>query len=178
MSVIEQRREILFKVGATLVILLLVLFAVKGLFVVYTDQIGTIWFAFILAGIGTLALLLRRFPNLGDKERECLSGSWWGVITHTLLGLVMAGLVYVIFMSGIVTGDGGKGLVTTNLFPKFFYPKNDADTVMNFQYIIGIRPATIQEFGKLLVWSFLAGYSERFVPSLVECLENRVGGGQ
>jgi len=38
---------------------------------------------------------------------------------------------------------------------------------------IEMRPATIADVGKLMVWCFLAGYSERFVADILGQLERK-----
>jgi hypothetical protein len=31
----------------------------------------------------------------------------------------------------------------------------------------------VRDFGKLLIWAFVAGYSERFVTGILDTLENK-----
>ena len=83
----------------------------------------------------------------------------------------MASIGYVLFFSRILTGDSGGGLFTSNLFPNFLYP--DSSASLSVSDVIQIRPKTVQDFGKLLVWSFLSGFSERFVENVLVALEKK-----
>ena len=87
----------------------------------------------------------------------------------------MAGFIYMAFMAGILTGDSGGGLFTSNLFPTFMAPRAapGSETTLNLHTVLEIRPKTVQDFGKLVAWCFLSGYSERLVPSLLASLEQR-----
>lgn len=41
--------------------------------------------------------------------------------------------------------------------------------------VLRLRPESMQDFGKLLVWCFIAGYSEKFVSGILQTLEERAG---
>jgi hypothetical protein len=91
-----------------------------------------------------------------------------------LYGAIMAGLTYLLFMSGILSGNAGAGLLTTNLFPTFNVDLVDIETEGLVKSFLGSRPATLPDLGKLLVWCFLAGYSEKFVIGILGKLEHRL----
>jgi hypothetical protein len=79
----------------------------------------------------------------------------------SLVGAIAAVTLYLIFASQLVKGD---------MFPAFHLsainPKSD-----DFQnFIWNWQPVTSADFAKALVWSFLAGFSERFVPDLLDRL--------
>ena len=75
----------------------------------------------------------------------------------------MASVAYLLFMSGILTGEQGQGLFTSNLFPNFTHPVIPTGQLLTVPMILQIRPVSVADVGKLFVWCFLAGYSERFV---------------
>ena len=89
-----------------------------------------------------------------------------------LYGGVMAGVTYLLFMSRILTGED-QGLFTSNLFPRF----TDMPDPFNMKdyFDMDVRGGT--DLGKLLVWSFLAGYSEKFVTGILHQLESRTQKG-
>jgi len=81
----------------------------------------------------------------------------------SLVGTIAAVALYLIFASGLVKGD---------LFPLFHLspasPRPD-----NFQnFVFNWQPVAPADYAKALVWSFIAGFSERFVPNLLERFAN------
>ena len=68
--------------------------------------------------------------------------------------------VYTVFAGGILRGA---------LFPDF----NSADVpfVDMESFLRDIKPKTNSDVAKALVWSFIAGYSQRFVPNIFEQLD-------
>ena len=77
----------------------------------------------------------------------------------SLVGAIGAVVLYMIFASGLVKGD---------LFPAFEMAPLDQkrDAFQNF--IANWQPAGPIDYAKALVWSFIAGFSERFVPDLLD----------
>jgi hypothetical protein len=79
-------------------------------------------------------------------------------------GVVFSMLVYAIFASEIL----GK----TALFPSFVQCKDIqlpcASGIRQFFY--GIRPESPQDIAKIVVWSFISGFAERFVPDVLDRL--------
>lgn len=77
----------------------------------------------------------------------------------SLVGAIGAVVLYMVFASGLVKGD---------LFPAFELAQIDPkrDEFQNF--ISNWQPAAAIDYAKALVWSFIAGFSERFVPDLLD----------
>jgi hypothetical protein len=67
----------------------------------------------------------------------------------------------------------GGGLLVTNLFPNFVDPGSGGTVLDKF---VRVEPETVEDIGKLLVWCFLAGYSERFVTDILGQLEKKTKG--
>lgn len=96
-----------------------------------------------------------------------------------MYGGLMDVVTYLLFMSGILTGDGGDGLFTSNLFPNFDRPSVDGDgSMFNMRTVLTLRPVSVADVGKLMVWCFVSGYSERFVVGILGTLEDRGGGAK
>jgi hypothetical protein len=177
MTISAQKKTVLFRLGVTLITLIAISALLVILFYLVSEQMGTMIFALLIGGVGSCVSFFLRFPKLTDTELEFIVSSWWALVVPVLIGLVMGGFIYIVFFAGILTGDGGKGLFTSNLFPLFTSPPLAEGEVLSLKQALHIRPVSVQDFGKLLVWCFLAGYSERLVPNILKSLEQR-GGGQ
>ena len=77
----------------------------------------------------------------------------------SLVGAIGAVVLYMVFASGLIKGD---------LFPAFELSQLDPkpDDFQNF--IANWQPSGPIDYAKALVWSFIAGFSERFVPDLLD----------
>jgi hypothetical protein len=77
----------------------------------------------------------------------------------SLVGTIAAVALYLIFASGLVKGD---------LVPQFHLSPGSPrpDDFQNF--VFNWQPVAPADYAKALVWSFIAGFSERFVPDLLE----------
>lgn len=131
---------------------------------------GFFWFAFLAGGIGASIGVLKRIAKDEPFVTE-LAETRITSLMPILYGGLMAGVAYLLFMSGILSGDGGNGLLTTNLFPNF--DSTTAAKAPSVMAYIEMRPATMADVGKLMVWCFLAGYSERFVADILGQLERK-----
>ena len=81
-----------------------------------------------------------------------------------LVGAIASTTLYVIFASGLVEGD---------LFPVFHLSTANPrpDPFENFIY--NWQPVAPADYAKAIVWAFIAGFSERFVPDMLERLSNK-----
>jgi hypothetical protein len=84
-----------------------------------------------------------------------------------VVGAIAAVVLYMIFLSEIIKSD---------LFPKLVCSADSEcktiSELMNFYW-----PGSPQDYGKALVWSFVAGFSERFVPDLLQSLVKKQQAG-
>lgn len=143
---------------------------------VYTQHLGSFPFSFLAGCLGGSISLLRRLKRESQTVLEQLASSWVSSLMPVLYGGLMAAVAYVLFMSGILTGDGGQGLFTSNLFPNFTSPDQGEGSLLSVPVILKLRPESVKDFGKMLVWCFLAGYSEKLVAGILQSLEERTGG--
>ena len=56
-------------------------------------------------------------------------------------------------------------------FPEFVKDKG-VQIPQNFAALFYHRAVTYQDYAKLLIWSFVAGYSERFVLDAIDSITN------
>jgi hypothetical protein len=144
------------------VLSLLALSVIINLFLYY-DRSRTFLFLYVfLAGlIGGFVSIQQRLPRLGPSELQGLSKSWISILVMPINGGIFALVLMLMFLSGIVEGT---------LFPKYFHPpiSHKDDFINSFRsWLIAAFPDTGPDVGKLLFWSFVAGFCERFVPQII-----------
>ncbi len=82
-------------------------------------------------------------------------------VLSPLIGGILATLTYVLFVSGLLTGD---------LFPKFVSDKLPA-AVQGIEVLFSIH-GQATDYAKLIFWCFLAGYSEHFATNILANFES------
>lgn len=82
-----------------------------------------------------------------------------------VIGAIAAVVLYLIFLAQLVKGG--------------LFPNIDCASAKKCEDIQGLMhnflPVTPADFGKVMVWSFVAGFSERLVPDLLQSLVARQG---
>jgi hypothetical protein len=119
--------------------------------------LGYFWFAFLCGALGASVRMMRTVKEDASLAEE-LSRSFVSTLMPLLYGAVMAAVAYGLFISEIVSGE---------LFPRF----SGAESSASIQSFLKIRPTTNTDSFKLLIWCFLAGYSERFVANILGRME-------
>jgi hypothetical protein len=138
--------------------------------------VGSFFFVLLIGSLGGSIALLRRVRTESGSVVAEIAADMTSTLMPILYGALMAGVAYLLFMSGILSGDGGAGLFTSNLFPNF--EPAQVETKMLIKRFIETKPENMTDVGKLLVWSFIAGYSESFVTGILHQLEKRTEGGE
>jgi hypothetical protein len=124
---------------------------------------GDVWgIVFIAGAIGAVLSLQRRvqsLPRHGESLSDLVELSGRMTVKFTpIIGGIFAVLLFLIFASGLATGG---------LFPKL----DSQNIVPSFRtFIENLQPTNVIDWGKLLVWSFVAGFAERFVPDTLDRL--------
>src|SRR5271166_4761900 len=94
-------------------------------------------------------------------ELSSKSGYWLAPLT----GAVFAIVLYLLFVAK---------LLKPPLFPTIATPSIGLETGMPFRvFAVGTGPSTGLDWGLLLIWSFIAGFAERFVPDALDRLVAR-----
>lgn len=136
---------------------LVALFAVTLLF---GGRFMVSWACFGCGLLGGFISIQQRLKRFGDEELELLSRSWFQIILIPVYGGIFALVLYVGLLSKIVTGE---------LFPQFTMPVFHAPpTTADIQaFFSNTYPTTPTDLAKLLFWSLVAGFSERFIPQII-----------
>ena len=172
----DLSKKIIHRVFIAQLVLILACAIAIVLLSLYTNQLGSFIFAFFFGCFGGSISLIRRMHKEPISSLELVADSWISNLMPLMYGGLMAAVAYMLFVSGLLTGVNGEGLFTSNLFPDFKNISQAAGESLNIRHVLDIRPDTIGDAGKLLVWCFIAGYSEKFVTQVLSTLEGRVGG--
>ncbi|MGY2440278.1 hypothetical protein [Pseudomonas sp. SDO52101_S400] len=113
----------------------------------------------IAGNIGGYVGFHRRLSILTDPEIENLAKSWFALILPSFIGGILAGLLYLLFLSGVIRGD---------LFP-VIVPDDDPKCLKQiFNDIFCQHAEGYAAYAKLLFWSFVAGFNQDYVVDLIE----------
>lgn len=137
-------------------------------------DLGFFWFAFLAGVFGASVALLRRVQKGDTALVQVTLHSWSTTLMPFLYGGLMAGVIYFLFLSQILSGKDGNGLLATNLFPDFPPIANEGERLAIKDWL-RLRPKDLPDAGKLIVWCFLAGYSESFVSGILLRLQKNAG---
>jgi hypothetical protein len=153
---ITKRLIILTFCGLACVVTVFAITLIRG------DRFMVSWVCFGCGLLGGFVSIQQRLKKIGDEELELLSQSWYQILLIPIYGGIFAGILYVGFLSNIVEGP---------LFPKFAAPAftqpipttNDIRAFLQQTY-----PASGADLAKLIFWAFVAGFSERLVPQIID----------
>jgi hypothetical protein len=122
-----------------------------------------VWCMVFTAGAtgGRLSLQrrLQSLPSHGESLSDLVELSGRMTVRFTpIIGGIFSVVLFLIFASGLASGS---------LFPTL----TPQDGITDFKsFIANLQPKGTIEWGKLLVWSFIAGFAERFVPDTLDRL--------
>ncbi|MEK8086925.1 hypothetical protein WNB94_10930 [Aquabacterium sp. A3] len=129
---------------------------------IFQQRLMVSWLCFGCGLLGGFVSIQQRLKNLPDEELELLSESWFQILLVPVYGGIFSLVLYVGFLSDIVSGP----LFPRFAVPPFSEPLPTADDLINF--LRSTYPATGPDLAKLLFWTFVAGFSERFVPQILQ----------
>ncbi|MBA4417186.1 MAG: hypothetical protein C0392_04655 [Syntrophus sp. (in: bacteria)] len=163
----EQRRWVsLSALGFYIIILYLLLFSSAK----WCDLLIVLMMG---AGImGALISILRRMQSSEktvfldkDPNLELMNFRYGttGFVIALVSGAIFPLLLYIIFAAKLVTGI---------LFPEIKLIPDELKAATPFysigRFIDNVGPVTSVDFAKMVVWSFVAGFAERFVPDMLD----------
>lgn len=125
----------------------------------FADRFPVSWLCFGVGVLGGFVSIQQRLKFLSQEEVDQLAQSWVHVFMIPLFGGIFALLLYMIMLSGIVGGAAFPAFVVAE-----FSRNPTVDDIRAF--FTETYPASGEDFAKLVFWSFVAGFSERFVPNI------------
>ncbi|MEM9024832.1 MAG: hypothetical protein AAGB22_13880, partial [Bacteroidota bacterium] len=155
-----RQLRIIFAIQIALLVLLGLLYMLVTL-LPEGREIGILWFGVVMGALGASISLMRRLQqnrtasalDLGDKPL-------FTVLMPILYGTLMAGIAYLLFLSGILAAPerGNVGaLISTPLFPNFEVHGGAASGGSILKAFEATRVSTVADAAKMLIWCFLAG---------------------
>ena len=155
-SLIVMMRRLTILTAVILVILAVGLYYMYD--IVRNDKYSFIGILVFSAGLlGGFVSIQQRLSKLKDEELRLLSASWFSTALVPVNGGIFALVLMLMFMGGIIEGS---------LFPK--YPDLTVSNLDTFKdWLTYSYPQTGSGLAKLFFWSFVAGFSERFVPRII-----------
>ena len=143
-------------VSFTGVILLILAIGLYGLHSEQRSFLVTLVFA---AGLlGGFVSIQQRLPKIKLQELQTLSTSWVSITLIPINGGIFALVLMLMFIGNIIQGE---------LFPEYPNQFHIADAKDFYRWISLTYPQTGADIAKLFFWSFVAGFSERFVPQII-----------
>lgn len=114
------------------------------------------WFIIIAAILGSVV-------NEPFRESEAHQSTYGWTVAYILwkssVSIVFAFLLYLLAIGGLIGGE---------LFPQFDATPLMQGTHWNMEaFVTKVDPTDYKDVAKILIWSFIAGYSEKFVPNLI-----------
>ncbi len=116
--------------------------------------------------VGGFVGLQRRLKALPSEDLTLLANSWVCIALSPIAGAILGELVYVLFISRLLAG---------NMFPTFV-PDNPSETIHGLKAIFEVHCPSSSDYAKVLFWSFIAGFSEKFATNIIGQFESSAPG--
>ena len=159
----ENSASLLISVTRRLFLALLILFstALASAFLIPESRYVVPVIVIASGLIGGFVGLQRRLKELTITDLELIANSWVYTCLSPLVGGMLALLLYVLFLSGLLSGD---------LFPHFIADTN-MEEITGFSSIFQQHAENYKDYAKLVFWCFVAGFSEHFVTDVINRFE-------
>lgn len=148
--------RVLWKRLLVLLIVMLVVSTSVMASATFADFGNTGILVFMVGNIGGYVGMHRSLGDMTDDELAGLAESWWSLVAPSVVGGVLALVLYVLFMSGILGGD---------LFPKI--RSDQVEPVKSLKALALQHAEGLTEYAKLFFWSFVGGFNQKYVVDVI-----------
>jgi hypothetical protein len=125
-----------------------------------------------LGALGAFVSLQRRLKSLAPDDLRLLADSWFHAWLSPLVGGILATVLYCLFLSGLLAGDLFPSFCTTALHD-IEAAGTSKEKATGFAAIFHCTADGPRDYAKLMFWSFLAGFSEKFVIDIIGHFETQ-----
>jgi hypothetical protein len=122
---------------------------------------ATLFLVMFVGAMGGLLSMQQRYQSVsreGDPINNIseLMQNWSRLFLPAISGAIFAVLLYMLVIGGLLEGE---------LFPEFVpeHPNQPLGTGLSDLIKHG-RPGSRRDYAKLIIWSFIAGFAERYIP--------------
>lgn len=157
-SKVEIIHDVSYRLLSAMVILIVILIVMFAGIFFWKNTASTLPAVLIFGMLGSFISLQRRLKELSEEDLALIRGSRAFTWLAPVAGAVMAGILYLLFISELLSGD---------LFPSFSADPKLPDGTEGILVLFLIQGAGPAVYAKLLFWSFVAGFSERFVTDII-----------
>lgn len=164
----QQTRQLLIISKRLLIFAALSLVATGLLFALtlyFKQRLMISWLVFECGIIGGFVSIQQRLRKIDPEELKLLSESWATILVIPIYGGIFSLVLYVLFLAGLVQGH----LFPSFYIPDFSIPPSTEDVV---SFLSQTYPSQGSDMAKLMFWSFVSGFSERFVPQIIHKVAN------
>jgi hypothetical protein len=134
----------------------------------YVAMIASVLYCGIIGGFVSSQRRMQKLSLDGDPLVSVfgLDSSSYYLWLSPLLGGIFAMILFLMFVAGVF-----KGII----FPEFFVSRHPPGSGLTyFAFTWNTLPTSSEEYAKLFVWSFLAGFAERLVPDSLDRLGEKL----
>jgi hypothetical protein len=164
------KRMLTYQFTGTVLLVLVLAFGLLTSYVLAKWQPPILVLIALAGMLGAFFSALTRLYNVDQMSVALISPtvsklSGWHLLMYSfvppVVGTIASVVLYVGFISGLVAGG---------LFPEMAC-KNEAQSCSQLVQVLNeYGPADAKDYGRALIWSFIAGFSERLVPDALQSL--------
>ena len=135
---------------------------------------GTVVLVTVMAAglLGSYAIA-RWEPSLALISPTVSKLNGWHLLMYSFVPPVVGAIASVVLYVGFVSG-----LVSGGVFPAMSCKGNGKTCTDLIEVLTSYGPTGANDYGKALIWAFIAGFSERFVPDILQSLVMRSQGAE
>jgi hypothetical protein len=163
---LNERIQLLRDVNNRLVwsLAALVIVGIAGSFFAYfrgaVTPVPTPVAVFFVGFVGGFVGLQRRLKTLSPEDLALLGRSWVCIVISPIAGAILAELLYLLFIYGLLAG---------NMFPSFVADQGASS--QGLMTLFEVHCPDAANYAKVLFWSFVAGFSEKFATNIIRQFE-------
>ena len=146
-----------------------------GILIYRSDgNMSPMFYVMIAGSVGGMISAVRRLLDVESTDTNTLTYidlkyGWRNILLAPVYGATFSLVLLLFFTSGLLTGDLFPAITTITEDEAKRAAKSTVSQVMH-EFFVNTYPMTGADCAKLIVWSFIAGFAEKFVPDTLDRL--------